>query len=57
MCLQIVLVLVRLVLWEGDIGKLVNVCVWQWQGVPFISLSGDATIRAIGDIGIWMRIQ
>ena len=50
---------VRLVLWEGDIDKLVlsdsykliNVCVRQWQGVLFIYLSGDTTIRAIDDIG------
>ena len=49
---------VCLVLWEGDIDKLVlgdsyklvNVCVRQCQGVLLISLSGAATIRAIGDI-------
>ena len=50
---------VRLVLWEGDINKLavgnsyrlVNVCVRQWQGVSYLSLSADAIINALADIG------
>ena len=48
---------VRLV-WEGDVDKLVlsncyrlvNVCVRQWQGNPYVSLSGDATVSAIYEI-------
>ena len=42
---------VRLV-WEGDVDKLVlsncyrlvNVCVRQWQGNPYVLLSGDAQL-------------
>ena len=29
--------------------RLVNVCVRQWQGNPYVSLSGDATVSAIID--------
>lgn len=49
----------RIVLWEGDVGKLIEgqcyrlsrVVVREYSGVKFLSLLADAAIEEIGDIG------